>query len=202
MIPRQILERINELKRVPRSGWLLAGIRTPESVADHTCATALIAMCLAEAMNQDFAAAGLASPLDEGKVARLALLHDFAECVLTDLPLRAAEVLTKPVKHAAEAQVMRNIFVPVANNGTQTAQEASPPAALALWDEYRDTASPEAALVHDADKLELVFQALSYEQQGQRNLNDYWEGLDWHYAASADLFKQIVALREDAHTTW
>lgn len=191
MIPAQVLERINELKRVPRSGWLFAGIRTPESVADHTCATALLAMCLAEAVNREPEAVGMSRSLDVGKVVQLALLHDFAESVLTDLPLRAAQVLSRPVKHAAEAQVMENVF------GSENGASAAIPMVIPLWREYRDQLTPEARLVHDADRLDLVYQALTYEQQGQRNLNDYWENLEWHFDLSAQLFAEISALRAE-----
>jgi putative hydrolases of HD superfamily len=191
MIPLRVLERINELKRVPRSGWLLAGIRTPESVADHTCATALLAVFLAQQVNADYVGAGLAEPLDVGRVANLALVHDFAESVLTDLPRRSTEVFTKRVKHAAEAQVMHGILADVAGED----------AAFGLWAEYRDVASAEAKLVHDADKLELVYQALCYEQQGQRNLDDYWEDHQWHYEASAELFHRILSLRMNGRAT-
>lgn len=185
MIPIRILERINELKRAPRSGWLLSGIRLPESVADHTCATALLAVSLAQAVNKQYTEEGLTAPLDVGKTAMLALVHDLAESVLTDLPRRSTEVLTKPVKHAAEAQVMREIFADVAGEED----------ALALWIEYRDVSSPEAKLAHDADKLDLVYQALCYEQQGARNLDDYWLHHTWHYTVCAEMFHRIAALR-------
>jgi putative hydrolase of HD superfamily len=83
---RSLLDSANDLKRLPRTGWLLAGIRQPESVADHAYATTLLAMLLADAINADYAIAGLEEPLDVARVLRIALLHDLAESQLTDLP--------------------------------------------------------------------------------------------------------------------
>lgn len=184
-IPLALLGRIHDLKRLPRMGWIFSGIRMPESVADHTSSTALLSVFLAQAINEDPAAEGLSTALDVGKVAHMALVHDLAESVLTDLPKRSAELLTKEVKHAAEAKAMEQILVGIAGGRTH----------LSLWVEYRDQTSPEARLIHDADKLDLVYQALSYEQQGVRSIDDYWQGHSWAYAASAAIFETICQER-------
>ncbi|RME62468.1 MAG: HD domain-containing protein, partial [Caldilineae bacterium] len=75
--------QINHLKQLPRTGWLLAGVAQPESVADHTCATALYALFLALAINQAPSEHGLERPLDVERVVILALIHDLGESVLT-----------------------------------------------------------------------------------------------------------------------
>jgi len=36
------------LKNLPRTGWLLRGIKNPESVADHSYRTALLSMLLGD----------------------------------------------------------------------------------------------------------------------------------------------------------
>ena len=93
----------------PRTGWLLNGVTPCESVADHTCATALVAMWLAAQINADWAAAESHPPLDVGRVAQIALLHDLAESVLTDLPKRATALLGADVKHAAEETILADL---------------------------------------------------------------------------------------------
>lgn len=179
------LDQANLLKRLPRTGWLLAGVQPCESVADHTCATALLALGMAATINAEPAAHGLAQPLNTSRVVTLALLHDLAEAVLTDLPKRSSALLGAAVKHAAEAGAMAELTANLPGGGDL----------LALWREYDAASSPEARLVRDADKLEMVHQALQYAQRGQRNLAEFWEGHRWHYEISATLFACLQSSR-------
>jgi putative hydrolase of HD superfamily len=179
------LDQINDLKQLPRTGWLLAGVVQPESVAEHTLATTLLALALAETINEDWSAEGLAAPLQVALVVRIALVHDLAESSLTDLPKRSTELLGRSIKHSAEARAIRQLFDALPNGKLY----------VDSWDAYVADASPEARLVHDADKLEMVHQALRYEARGQRNLAEFWQGHDWHFDASRRLFAQLVAKR-------
>ena len=45
---------------------------------------------------------------------------------------------------------------------------------LDAWNEYQENISPEARLVHNADKLEMLHQARIYEKTGV-NLDQFWE---------------------------
>jgi putative hydrolase of HD superfamily len=176
-----VLDKANDLKVLPRTGWLLAGVAAPESVADHCFATALLALFLADTINADWVGQGLARPLDRAHLLRIALLHDLAESFLTDLPKRSTDLLGRPVKHAAEARALEQLF----------AEAPSTAGYLALWVEYMRGESPEAQVVADADKLEMVHQALRYEAHGQRNLDEFWQHPTWHFAASAALFRRL-----------
>ncbi|NJN82828.1 MAG: HD domain-containing protein [Caldilineaceae bacterium] len=97
-----LLDQANHLKQLPRTGWLLAGLANVESVADHSFSTALLSMFLADGINRGWAEQGLSQPLEVSRVLRLALIHDLAEGVLTDLPKRSSELLGADVKHDAE----------------------------------------------------------------------------------------------------
>jgi putative hydrolase of HD superfamily len=173
-----LIDRVNDLKQLPRTGWLLAGVSLPESVAEHSFATTLLAWQLAEAVNADWATQGLQQPLDIDRVLRIALVHDLAESLLTDLPKRSTDLIGRAIKHKAEAQAMAQLFG-AAPGGEQ---------AILLWEEYSVATTPEAHLVHDADKLEMVHQALRYEARGQRNLSEFWQGHTWHYPISRAWF--------------
>jgi putative hydrolase of HD superfamily len=173
-----LIERINDLKHLPRTGWLLAGVSFPESVAEHSFVTTLLAWQLAEAVNADWATQGLQKPLDIARILHMALVHDLAESLLTDLPKRSTDLLGRVAKHEAEARAMEQLFTNVPG-GDQ---------AFALWTEYAATETAEARLVHDADKLEMVHQALCYEARGQRNLDEFWQGHIWHYPVSQVVF--------------
>ncbi len=177
-----LFSHIVALKSLPRTGWLLAGVLQPESVADHSYGTAMLATFLCDLINLEPANEGLARPLDAAKVARMALVHDLAESVLTDLPKRAGELLGRAVKHEAERRAMQHIL-------------AGFPAGLeyeALWAEYEASATPEARLVHDADKLDMVLQARAYRRAGCADLDEFWQGHAWHFELSARIFAHVL----------
>jgi len=79
----------NQLKRIPRSGWLLRGVgpAETESVAEHTCGTALTALFLTELIDEE---------IDMARLLAMCLLHDLPETQLMDLPPSAARHLTPP----------------------------------------------------------------------------------------------------------
>ena len=60
-----------------------------------------------------------------------------------------------------------------------------------LWREYAAASSPEARLVRDADKLEMVHQALHYARRGHRTLDEFWAGHRWFYGLSATMFETL-----------
>ncbi len=182
------VEHVNALKRLPRTGWLLNGVAPCESVADHSLGVALLALALAEAVNAEWEAEGLQRALDIGRVVTIAVVHDLAESLLTDLPKRSTQLLGKAAKHAAEAEAMRVILQPL-HNGEEY---------LRLWEEYNSAASPEARLVRDADKLEMMHQALVYERAGNRSLQEFWEAGDWQYAVSQRLYADLRRERRPA----
>jgi putative hydrolases of HD superfamily len=131
------------LKRLPRTGWLHAGIEHPESVAEHSLRTAMLAWMIA----------GLEGANPE-RAATLALFHDSQESRTTDLD-----------------HIGRNYLHAASNEQITADQTAALPQALAallrsLVAEYEGRASLEAECARDADKLEMLLQALDYRQQG------------------------------------
>ncbi|MCX8172523.1 MAG: HD domain-containing protein [Archaeoglobaceae archaeon] len=73
----KFIHEVGSLKLTPRSGWLKIGIENPESVADHSFRTAMIAFLLAKKSGEN-----LENCL---KSAFLALIHDLHETRTTDL---------------------------------------------------------------------------------------------------------------------
>lgn len=181
-----LLDRAGDLKRLPRTGWLFVGVAQPESVSEHAFSTTVLALNLAEAVNVDPAAEGLPGPLDVARVVRLALLHDLGESLVTDLPKRSADLLGAEAKHRAEREAMTAVLgeLPWAARDVE------------LWGEYDAAATPEARIVKDADKLEMVHQALRYEEVGAAGLDEFWLGHEWHFQASAQLFEALRSRRK------
>ncbi|MFF5264614.1 HD family hydrolase [Actinomadura viridis] len=135
------------LKRYHRTGWLTAGVPTPESVADHSFRASVIASIIAALENAD-----------PQRAAFLALWHDSQETRTTDLP------------HLSKK------YVTAADNTRVTADQTKslPPIIAALIaaavKEYEDGQTDEARCARDADKLECLLQAREYQEQGHCNM--------------------------------
>ncbi|MEM1578485.1 MAG: HD domain-containing protein [Archaeoglobaceae archaeon] len=71
------IHELGSLKLVPRSGWLKIGISNPESVAEHSFRTAIIAFILALKSGESIEKAT--------KSAFYGLIHDIHEAKITDL---------------------------------------------------------------------------------------------------------------------
>jgi len=157
------LAELMRLKAVPRTGWLLRGVRGVESVADHSFGVAFIAMLLADLAE----ARGL--ELDVEKVLRMALLHDLTEARTGDLPATIKRYFDGPTLHAADEAIADEMLTPLGAIGE---------AYLLLWREYEERRSLEARIVKAADKLDLLWQAREYEKGGARSLQEFWENLE------------------------
>jgi 5'-deoxynucleotidase YfbR-like HD superfamily hydrolase len=70
----KLAHELGQLKMLPRTGWLRAGIEHPESVAEHSLRAAMLAWMLA----------GLEGA-DPERAATMALWHDSQETRTTDL---------------------------------------------------------------------------------------------------------------------
>ncbi|MBV7329651.1 HD domain-containing protein [Chloroflexi bacterium TSY] len=179
------LEHANYLKRLPRMGWLFAGVSNPESVAEHTCVGALLTLFLSDVINASWQKQGLTRPLDQEKLLKMALLHDFGESVLTDLPKRSADLLGRETKRQAEATALAHLVakLPAADHYVE------------ILDDYNADSSPEAYLLKDVDRLEMVHQALCYERGGVTTLDEFWQQSEWYYPVSRQLFTELCARR-------
>lgn len=140
------------LKRLPRTGWLVAGVRDPESVAEHTFRVAIVGMILA-----------YLEGADPAKTALLCLLHDTQETRIGDVP-----AVGKAYVNTASNQVVTKDQVA----GFPTAIGE---AITALVGEYEARGTPEARLARDADKLECLLQAREYAAAGNEDVQPWVE---------------------------
>jgi putative hydrolase of HD superfamily len=131
------------LKRIRRSGWWHVGVDDPESVAEHTMRAAQLAALIAAEEGAD-----------PERAAFLALWHDSQETRTGDLPHTATPYLTKPDPRQITA------------DQTQRLPERSQEVVRAAVDEYETRQSMEARCAKDADKLEMLLQAVEYRDAG------------------------------------
>lgn len=132
------------LKQARRTGWWMAGVRDPESVAEHSWRTSLIATIIAKLEGADPA-----------RAAFLAVWHDTQET-------RTGDVNYLGKKYSAGAADPRAVTV----DQTAGMPEVLASAVRELVNEYEAKESPEAVCARDADKLECMLQGIEYRAQG------------------------------------
>ncbi|GHI86310.1 HD domain-containing protein [Streptomyces xanthophaeus] len=139
----RFLYEAGTLKHARRTGWWMAGINQPESVAEHSWRTAIIASVIAKLEGADAA-----------RAAFLAVWHDTQET-------RTGDVNHLGKKYSTGAE-------PEAVTADQTAgmPEVLASAIQDLVAEYEAKDSPEAVCARDADKLECMLQGIEYKAQG------------------------------------
>lgn len=169
-----LLQHGNQLKRTARTGWAQRGIPQPESVAAHSYGVAFTALVLSQLV---------AVPLDAGKLLAMAVLHDLPEALTSDIPSPAWSYLPAGSKPEAERHAMTEALGSTSVTATL----------MALWEELEAGDTPEARLLHDADRLELYLQAANYEEEtGNRKLGEFWASeLQFHFPVSDLLFRAI-----------
>ena len=101
----------------------------------------------------------------------MALVHDMAEALAGDIA--PSDGISKAEKHRMETEAlaaMRSALAPSSSSSTAADDDddnGETPAVsreiLALWTEYEAGATPEARLLKDMDKVEMILQALEYE---------------------------------------
>jgi putative hydrolase of HD superfamily len=159
------LIELQRLKGLERTGWMLRGIAAgAESVAAHSYGVAVAAMLLAD----ELIARGVKVNME--RVLRVALLHDWAEARVGDMPRTATEYFGAESRKRAE----RAAFMDIVNdlNAGGIAEKYN-----ALHTDYEERASLEARLVKAADVIDLLVQTLAFERAGVRGLDEFWEGI-------------------------
>lgn len=174
-------KQLIKLKKIKRTGWLCSGVAplSCESVAEHSLATGLLGF---------LAACEFYPQLDASKVLLLGCIHDLGEAVTGDvLPWDKAK---DPDFDAKERQ-----------GALQTAAGLKAlPALTALYDEYYAGQTPEAQLVRQIDKLEMLLQAYCYEKELGLDLQTFFDNReDFAFDENARrLFEHILDLRKES----
>jgi putative hydrolase of HD superfamily len=156
-----ILIELQRLKNLDRTGWSLRGLapRT-ESVAAHSFGVAVTAMMLADQLS----ARGI--DVDVSRVLRIALLHDWAEARIGDMPRTATQYFGSEARKKAELAAFEDI---IEESGSVKESYRG------LYEEYEQRSSLEARLVKAADVIDLLIQVLALERAGTKGLDEFWD---------------------------
>ncbi|HET6891769.1 MAG TPA: HD family hydrolase [Pyrinomonadaceae bacterium] len=159
MLP--ILIELQRLKRLDRTGWILRGLPNgTESVAAHSFGVTATAMILAD----ELVHRGVV--VNTERVLRMALLHDWAEARVGDMPKTAIAYFGSDIRKRAEAAAFADII-------------ESAGAAQSLYQDlhadYELRESLESRLVRAADIIDLLVEVLALERAGATGLDEFWE---------------------------
>lgn len=153
-------ETIGKLKTTKRTGWVLAKIKNPESVAEHSFRMTIMAMFLAKKLK-----------CSQNKLIKLCLLHDVAEAICGDLVLDYSEYfqeqkkrriykkigITKKEKERMEKKSIKKLCkMPGQREGKELE---------GIWKEFAEGKTREARMARQLDKLEMLLQATEYKRE-------------------------------------
>jgi putative hydrolase of HD superfamily len=153
--PLDFLRDLAALKDLPRAGWTRRGLVGAESVGDHTFLAAVLALVMGESLG-----------VDAGRLLRLVLVHDMPECDPAVGDLTPFCGVPPAEKRARERAAMARLCAKI-EGGERL---------LALWEEYDAGETPEAALAHEIDGLEMALQARIYEDRLGVDLSEFIDG--------------------------
>ncbi|KAL4316052.1 hypothetical protein HN51_070016 [Arachis hypogaea] len=144
----------HRLKTTKRKGWINHGIKSAESIADHMYRMALMALIAADVPG-----------LNRERCIKIALVHDIAEAIVGDItPSDGVPKAEKSKREKAALSEMCELL-----GGGMRAEEIKE-----LWEEYENNSSKEANLVKDFDKVEMILQALEYETEHGKVLDEFF----------------------------
>lgn len=141
------------LKKIKRSGWWVAGIKDPESVADHCFRCALMGYYIAHLEGADAA-----------KVMAMALFNDLHEARINDLHKMGHYYIDfKEAERKVFKDQVRDLDTPVREELQQ------------LREEYEQQKTKESLIARDADILECLLQAKEYYDNGHTKAKKFFK---------------------------
>jgi len=173
----ELIERYLTLKRLPRTGWIQRGVNNPETIASHCWGVSFLTILLVDHLKKK----GINVNVE--KCLKMAIIHDFHEAVLGDIPTPALDPDTK--RMIEKIVVERTIKIPEYRG---------------LSIEYIEEKSLEAKIVKLADLLDMVLQAGDYVSDGFSRVKEFAhliEKIKKHpiYEDAKDLIEKILCIR-------
>jgi len=168
------------LKRVKRSGWWVAGIENPETVAEHCFRCAVIGYYLA-----------YCEGVDPFKVVTMTLFNDIHEARINDLHKMGHYYIDF---REAEIKAFNDQVAQLDNRVKRALQS--------MRGDYERQGSRESIIARDADILECLIQAKEYADNGYPVAKTFFKRAPDHLksATARKLWKQAGSW--DSHAWW
>lgn len=179
---RELLERLNDLKQIPRVGWLECAVPLDEAedVAQHIFETTSITLLLLDELGREI------KKLDRERALSMAVIHDWAEALIGDFSYTIQKWMGPGNKERMEREAFRDMVSCLPRKEEY----------LRLWGEYNEKRTSEARLVRVADYLSLMVQAIKYRERGNRSkgLDELWKAVHDDLEPYVDEFPPVKKL--------
>ncbi|KAK8721012.1 hypothetical protein OTU49_012977 [Cherax quadricarinatus] len=155
----EFLKEMGRLKHMKRTGWVLRNVSDPETISGHMYRMAVMSFLLDDDDN-----------VNRDRVMKISLVHDMAESVVGDLTPHCG--VSDEDKHKKEVAAMEHFITLV---GEKAGNEM-----YNLFLEYEEQKTPEAKLVKDLDKFDMILQAFEYETSQDRagSLDEFFKSTE------------------------
>lgn len=130
-------------------------VKDPESISDHMYRMGVMALISTDLPG-----------VDRDRCVKMAIVHDIAEAIVGDIT--PADGVSKTEKSRREREAIEDMCKLL--GGGPRAKEIKD-----LWLEYEDCSSLEAKVVKDFDKVEMILQALEYEIEQGKDLDEFFQ---------------------------
>ena len=168
------------LKRVKRSGWWVAGIENPETVAEHCFRCALIGYYIAHCEG-----------VDPYQVMSMTLFNDIHEARINDLHKMGHYYIE-----------FRKAEEKVFNDQIQRLNSKVKNSLSSMRKKYTQQSTPESIVARDADILECLIQAKEYLDNGYPVAKTFFNRAPSHLKTKTAKALWKAALKWDSHAWW
>lgn len=176
-------EMVGKSKRLLRTGWVREKVKDPESVAEHSFRVSVLAMVLSDKLGYS---------LDKNKLIKMAILHDLGEVITGDIVTErfdVIDVVKRNTKEIEEKEGIGQIFGKIGLSDEY----------VKIFEEMIGRTTPEAKVFWQFDKLEMALQALEYEKEQGKNLEEFFTSVGLYHVREPlikEIFKQIMKERK------
>ena len=147
----KLLLKLDNLKDISRTGWQIAGLTCSraESVAEHSWGVINIASLICNQIKESNPKVNLE------KVLLMAIIHDYAESIISDIPKTAIDLGKRfeEEKKDAEFVAMKSLI------GHDSKLQR-------IWREHETCNTIESKIVHAADIFDMLIHAVRLENLG------------------------------------
>ena len=177
------LLKINQLKEIPRTGWVWRGIQNPETIAEHTFRLTITSWLLAEKRK-----------LNTLRAIKIALFHDLCEVYAGDItPVlyypslpkdeeKRKKVLMKwaRLSQKEKEKIGKKKYQKERKSLLKLVKFLKPNLKneiLSLWTGYEKNTSLEGRFVQQLNRIETLIQSIEYF--GTKNINEHTNWWEW-----------------------
>ena len=180
----KFLEEIIRLKKTKRTGWVIRGVKDPESVADHSLMMSLIGLSVP-----------IPKGIDRNKVIRMSIIHDLAESVTGDMITKVSWHDNGTVEGNEKIKMEENAMEKILSNLDDSISNEI----LGLWKEYVEGKTPEAIFTRDLDIAEMIIQARKYHNEGnfKDSLDGFWRERNMNSIQNENIKAIVIKFLEE-----